>query len=215
LYDPEVPRPVVGTASERGVGAADAARGDAGRLLVPAVAIAGVVVGHLITYAVLVPGPSDRAAVLRDTGHAYFPLALQAALLVGAVSLGSWFLRALTVRDRSPVTTSTLFGRLARLQVAGFAAMEILERVASRTPLIELVRDHVVVGLAVQLLVAWLAARLLAALTRTADRVGHLANRWRPAGAFVSLPALRLRARGRLARRAAAARAPPGLLRAP
>jgi hypothetical protein len=198
-------------AGDRSEGRDDAKR----RLPVAAVAVAGVVVGHVITYALLVPRPSDRAAVLRDTGHAYFPVALQAALLLGAVSLGSWFLRAVTGRDRSPVRPSTLFGRLARLQVTGFAAMEVVERVASGTPLIELVRDHVVVGLAVQLLLAWLAARLLAALTRTADRISRAATPWRPARAFVQLAPLRRRVRGRLVRGAPAARAPPGIVRVP
>jgi hypothetical protein len=203
-------------ASERSV-AGDRSEGhDAkSRLPVAAVAVAGVVVGHLITYALLVPRPSDRAEVLRDTGHVYFPVALQAALLVGAVSLGWWFLRALTGRDRSQVRPSTLFGRLARLQLAGFAAMEVVERVASGTPLIELVRDHVVVGLAVQLLLAWLAARLLAALTKTADRIGRAETAWRPPGAFVPLPPLRRPVRGRLVCGAAAARAPPRIVGVP
>jgi hypothetical protein len=134
------------------------------------VAVAGILLGHLITYMLLVPRAGERAAILHETGHGYFPVALEAALVVAALSLVSWFLGAVARRDRS-VKSRSLFVRLARLQVAGFAAMEVTERIASGTPLLELVRDHIVVGLAVQLIVAWLASRVLAALGRVAERI--------------------------------------------
>jgi hypothetical protein len=176
---------------------------------VAAVAVAGVVVGHLITYVLLLPRPSDRAIVLRDTGHAYFPAVLQAALLVGALSLGSWFLRTVIGRERSAPSSSTLFARLARLQLAGFAAMEVVERIASGTPLVELLRDHIVVGLAVQLVIAWLAARFLAALARAAERIRGAGAEGRPARAVIPFPLLRGDVRGGLVRGTFAARAPP------
>jgi hypothetical protein len=176
---------------------------------VAGVAVAGVVVGHLITYLLLVPRASARAMLLRETGHAYLPAAVQAALLVAVLSLGSWLLRTVAGRHRSPVRPSTLFGRLARLQLAGFAAMEVVERLASGTPLVELVRDHVVIGFAVQLLVAWLAARLLTALTRAAEVVRRAGVERRPERALVRFVFLPPDVGGRLVHDASAARAPP------
>jgi hypothetical protein len=171
--------------------------------------VAGVVVGHLITYLLLVPRPSARAALLHQTGHAYLPAAVQAALLVAALSLGSWFLRMVAGRHRSPARSSTLFGRLARLQLAGFAAMEVFERLASGIPLVELVRDHVVIGFAVQLLVAWLAARLLTVLTRVAEVVRRAGVERRPERALEPFLFRRRDVCGRLLHDASAARAPP------
>jgi hypothetical protein len=171
------------------------------------VAVAGVVVGHLLTYLLLVPGPA-RAGVLHHTGHAYFPLAVRAALVVAALSLGSWFLRAIT-RRRGDAADSSLFARLARLQLAGFAAMEITERVTSGTPLIELVHDHIVLGLAVQVAVAWLAARVLTALDRVAEVISGTAENRAPRPVLAALVLSGLNAVGRLVPAAAAARAPP------
>jgi hypothetical protein len=173
-----------------------------------AVAVVGILLGHVITYVLLVPGADERAVILQETGHGYFPVALQAALVVAALSLASWFLGAIARRDRA-VGSPSLFARLARLQIAGFVAMEIAERLASGTPLLELVHDHIAVGIAVQLVVAWLGARLLAALGRVAERIGGSEDAYGPRVVLgVAAPCGDVN--GRLVAAAPSARGPPG-----
>jgi hypothetical protein len=71
------------------------------------------------------------------------------------------------------------FGRLARVlvvaQTCAFAAQEVLERLVSRAPLGGLAHDHILVtGIAVQIVVAIVAAGILWLFARTATRLAAL-----------------------------------------
>ena len=134
-------------------------------------ALAGVVVGHALTYLLVLPHAHERAAVLRETGHAYFASFAELAVLAGAVALGVVFLRHLTTASRRRSPGMPGFASLASLQVVGFAAMEVTERVASGTPLAEFVRERLFVGLLVQVAVAWLLARIVQLVHAAAERV--------------------------------------------
>jgi hypothetical protein len=142
----------------------------------PAVAAAGVVLGHWIGYALAVPDPDLRDATLAATGHGYLAFGAKAAVVLAAVATGTALLRrfAGTVgNDRMVVGRfATLAGSLAVIQVAGFAAMEITERLAAGAPLSGLLFHHVfLLGLGVQVLVAAVAALVLHARVgpRSAD----------------------------------------------
>jgi hypothetical protein len=133
--------------------------------------MAGVVVGHTVTYLVVLPHPHEREAVLRQTGHGYFSVLAMVAVLAGLFALGGVFLRGLIAGGpvrRRPVS---LFARLACVQIVAFAGMEVTERLVTGAAVSELVRDQIIVGLLVQVLIAWLGARLIQGVRCAADRV--------------------------------------------
>jgi hypothetical protein len=174
-----------------------------------AVAAAGVVVGHLLTYLIAIPHAHEREALLRETGHSYFPVLAQLALLAGAVALGALFLRQLTGIGWLRSRPMSLFARLACTQVGAFAAMEVAERLVSGAPLAELVHDHIFVGLLVQVAIAWLGARVIEALSRAADRVRASLASLRRVRALISLDPPRREPIAAGFVPVAAARAPP------
>jgi hypothetical protein len=144
--------------------AGDALRRGAGRPLVTlALATLGVVLGHVLTYLVLVPNEAARTALLARTGHAYFSVFAQVALAVGAVGAAASGLGSL---GREAGSRAVSFGRLARFQVFAFVWMEVAERVASRAGFGELFRADMVVGVLVQIGVAALFAWLVSVLGR-------------------------------------------------
>ena len=63
-------------------------RGLARRLPLAGAAVAGAVVGHGLAYALAVPEPGRRLALLAGSGHAYWSAAIAAAIVLGLVSLG-------------------------------------------------------------------------------------------------------------------------------
>jgi hypothetical protein len=149
----------------------------AGRpLRVLGLAALGVAAGHLLTYLVLVPNADARAALLARTGHAYFSLFAQVALVAGAIGAAA---SVLGVLGRGPSHPSVTFGRLAVLQVVGFVWMETVERVVSRDGFGDLFRMDIVVGALVQVVVAGLVAWAVS-LLRRAVRGAVLAVRARP-----------------------------------
>jgi hypothetical protein len=140
---------------------------------------AAVLVGHGITYALVHPDGHERAGILASTGHAYLHLldgpglVLAIASVFAAASVG--FGRHGDAPDRG-----TLFRRLATFQLAAFVAMEVAERVGSGSygagtgDLTVLV-----VGVAVQLVLALAGASLLRALHRGGERLSTALGRAR------------------------------------
>jgi hypothetical protein len=148
-------------------------------LVVLGLAAMGVAVGHLLTFLVLVPDPAARAAVLARTGHGYFGLFAQAAVVVGAIGAAAAVLRQLapgaTVRAAS-------FGSLARVQVGAFVWMEVVERVVSHAGFGDLFRSDVAVGVLVQVLIAAALAWIVSLLGRVAARARAAGDARRPRG---------------------------------
>ncbi|HEY7281818.1 MAG TPA: hypothetical protein VID47_09510, partial [Actinomycetota bacterium] len=103
-------------------------------LIVSAAACAGVVVGHALTYLLVIPNPLVREALLRATGHAYWPGAVVAAVVLGAASLSSVASRhfARGLHPGHPglgvESWSGLAATMGLIQVAGYLAQENLER---------------------------------------------------------------------------------------
>ena len=45
-------------------------------------AVAGLVLGHALSYAIAIPDPNHRDLILERTGHGYLPLFAEAALIL-------------------------------------------------------------------------------------------------------------------------------------
>jgi len=135
-------------------------------------AAAGLVLGHALAYLIAIPDPHQRVFALQRTGHAYLPALDQAVLMLVVAGMAAVVIRAFAhTGDRTE-----RFGRLARVvvvaQTCAFAAQEVLERLVSRAPLGGLAHDHILVtGIAVQIVVAIVAAGILWLFARTATRL--------------------------------------------
>jgi hypothetical protein len=141
-------------------------------------ALGGVLVGHALTYLVLVPDAHARTAELSATGHGYLGGANAFGLVAVIAALAVLFFRGLAGADGS---APRVYERLAAFQLTAFAAMEILERLGSGVGLRHLV-PTLAVGLPVQLAVSAFVALLVRFVARTAaavaDRVADGAPVW-------------------------------------
>ena len=150
-------------------------------------AAAGLVLGHALAYLIAIPDPHQRVFALQRTGHAYLPALDQAVLMLVVAGMAAVVVRAFAHSgDRTE-----RFGRLARVlvvaQTCAFAAQEVLERLISRAPLGGLAHDHILVtGIAVQIVVAIVAASILWLFARTATRLATVV------AARASLPRVRV-----------------------
>lgn len=148
------------------------------RFPVFAAAAAGVLVGHRLTYALLLADPARREAVLSSTGHGYLRVASVTVLVLILLALGSAVMCALDARSDAAGASRTarirrLFPRLWLLQGATFAGMEVAERLVAGAPLVLLGRV-LLVGLLVQALAAVVGAVLLHVLHRAAASLARL-----------------------------------------
>jgi nitrate reductase gamma subunit len=177
-------------------------------------AVAGLLLGHAVSYALAIPDPHHRDLVLDRTGHAYLPAAGQVALILVVAGLVALLVRASAPRGRARDRgVGSLAATLVLVQVGAFTGQEVLERLLSGAPLGDLLHDHLLaIGLAVQVLVALAGAAVLHALARAATRVVLAAGRRtgppRPALAGI-VPAPASRPRGRAILDGRSVRAPP------
>jgi len=141
-------------------------------------AAAGLVLGHALAYLIAIPDPHQRVFALQRTGHAYLPALDQAVLMLVVAGMAAVVVRAFAhTGDRADrPDRPERFGRLARVlvvaQTCAFAAQEVLERLVSGAPVGGLAHDHILVtGIAVQIVVAIVAAGILWLFARTATRL--------------------------------------------
>jgi len=139
-------------------------------------ATGGVVVGHWLSYQLAVHEARLREQVLSASGHGYWLSAVKVGVVAVLVALGSVAVRHLSGRDRSDgpfgERLSGLTARLVVLQLVGFTAMEVTERVAFGAPIGAMFAHHLfLLGLAVQVVVAAAGALVLLWFGRAADRV--------------------------------------------
>jgi hypothetical protein len=166
-------------------------------------AFGGVVLGHWVSYLLAMPSAGIRDEVLAATGHAYWLTAVKQAVVLAAVSLAAIAMREfrrVRAQDEHPesVGPGSLALRLAGLQVVGFLALELTERVAAGAPISSILAHHVLVlGLLVQVVLAASAALLLSVFARAAGALARALVRSpfpRPAHrTFPRLPATVLR----------------------
>ena len=136
-------------------------------------AFGGVVLGHWVSYLLAMPSAGIRDEVLAATGHAYWLTAVKQAVVLAVVSLAAIAMREFRrVRARDPSEETgpgSLALRLAGLQVLGFLALEMTERVAAGAPVSSVLAHHVLVlGILVQVVLAASAALLLSLFARAA-----------------------------------------------
>ncbi len=138
------------------------------RTAVAGLAVGGTLFGHWLTYLLLSPSAAGRRAMLGGSGHGYLSFANEAGLMLAlfagaALVIGR--MARLGTRPRGPAIAA----RLATFQVVAFLAMEIVERLVAGSSLGQL--GHVLPeGIAVQLVLALLAAPLIAVLLREVER---------------------------------------------
>jgi hypothetical protein len=184
------------------------------------VASAGVLAGHWLGYMAALPDPRQRLRLLAATGHGYWVGAVRVvvvAVVIAAAAFVASRVRQERTGEGEEPSTLLVARRLAILQLLGFVAMEVAERLLAGAPLSSLwSHDVVVFGLGAQLVVAALLAMALVGLGRAAVAVVRtLAARrvavTRPASA--RLPLRLARPRPRLLAGAFGLRGPPLLLR--
>lgn len=148
------------------------------RWLSLAVAPAGILFGHWLTYTLLIRSPGERAQLLTQSGHHYLAFGVKVAAALGLAAVAATATRQLRERSTPPLEMLRwLAPRLVALQVAGFAGMEVLERLTAGQPVsgVEL-HGLLGVGLVVQFVVALVLA---AALLRLGRAVATFAERLR------------------------------------
>ena len=136
-------------------------------------AVAGLLIGHTLSYAIAVPDPLHRDLVLDRTGHGYLPTAVDSALFLGMAGVAVLLVRAWSSRGREETRTfATLAGMLALVQVGAFSGQEILERIFAGAPLGDLVADQLLLtGVVVQVALAIAGAAVLGWLARASARI--------------------------------------------
>ena len=143
--------------------------------------MAGLVLGHTLSYLISVPDPHQRQFVLQDTGHGYMPALTQVALMAAVAAIAALVARAFGRRGERTETFPALARTLAVIQVCAFVGQEVLERVVAHAPLHTLAHDQVLVtGVVVQVALALAAARILLWVARASTRLAQTATLVRP-----------------------------------
>lgn len=177
-------------------------------------AVAGLLLGHSLSYLVAFRDPHHRELILQRTGHGYLPAAADVALILMVAAVVALVARVWSgPGGGEPGSVGSLVGLLALVQVGAFAGQEVLERLVAGAPLDDLVRDHLLaIGIVVQVAVAFVGAALLRWTARTVARlagvVGVLRSRPRPVPAW-GLPEPADLPRERVVATRRAVRAPP------
>jgi hypothetical protein len=176
-------------------------------------AVAGLAVGHVLSYVIAVPDPYHRDLLLQRTGHDYLPAFGQAALMLFLAAVAMVVFRTSRRRARGGEGYASLASRLALVQVGAFVAQELAERLLAGSELQHLGQGNVLlVGLGAQVAMALAGAALLRWLARASGRLAEILRSAlslpRPVPSF-ALPASSDRASGRIDVRSPGQRAPP------
>ena len=135
-------------------------------------AFSGVVLAHLLAYVVIAPDAHHRAELLAATGHGSWTLATAVALGSLVMAFGGMALRIARRDAGSPPRVLSCFLRLGALQLTGFAVLELTERAVVHGASFDVVTEPVFgLGLALQAVVAFVAAVLLVAFARVIERI--------------------------------------------
>jgi hypothetical protein len=148
---------------------------------IAAVAAAGVLVAHWLTYLAALPQVHVRDVVLAATGHGYWTGAVRLVVALAGCGLAALLLSHLGPQEDEPrrLSFSGLVLRLALIQCVAFVTMECVERLIAHAPVATVLSVHVLVlGVAIQILTAGIGAFLLGLLDRAvAGVVAQLRSR--------------------------------------
>jgi hypothetical protein len=141
-------------------------------------AVAGTVLGHVLTYFAAFVDAAVRHRVLDETGHSYWSFAAWTA--AGFAAWSAFAVVARHVRNDSPGPQPQSLGpfhlgsRIAVLQVALFLCLEVGERAVTGAALGELFGHVLPLGLAIQILVAFAIAFVLRGLQTATEALAHI-----------------------------------------
>jgi hypothetical protein len=135
------------------------------RIYLALVAFAGTLAAHSIAYRIAAPEPHHHASLLLETGHGYWSFVTPLAVGLAVAGIAG----ALLGRARYRQRFGGIAGRAVILQVAAFLIMETVERASVGGSISVLQEPVVLIGIAVQVLVALALAGLLLVLTRVLD----------------------------------------------
>ena len=149
---------------------------------IAALALSGVAAGHAVAYYLAVPGAGQRNALLAQSGHSYWSIAVTVAVLAelaGVLAFATRHFHAGRAGTSSlRMSFSQLGWRMATMQVGAFGVLEVAERARSGVPIGEMFHNHLFpIGVVIQLLVACAGALLLSWLARAAEAIGSLFRR--------------------------------------
>ncbi len=144
--------------------------------------MAGVAAGHWLLYSAVAPSGSQREDLLQATGHTYWRIALLTGLLLGFASLAVLVLRHFRAGLYGAAADLPGYLRLAlrlsAIQAVGFTALENFERTLAGGSLGSLLEDDLLtLGLLIQVVVAFVIARLLRWLAHAAEVIGSALQR--------------------------------------
>jgi hypothetical protein len=143
--------------------------------------MAGLMLGHTLSYLIAVPDPHQRRFVLEQTGHGYMPALTQVTLMVAVAAVAALVARAFGRRADHTETFPALARTLVVIQVCAFVGQEGLERLVAHVPLHTLAHDHVLAtGVLIQVGLALVAAKILLWVARTASRFAQTTAPLRP-----------------------------------
>ena len=159
------------------------------RLLLAGFAAIGLVVTHELAFMLTMPDPHDRLELMAATGHGYWNVAVMACFglfVWGCISY-------LATRRRTGPQPRTAFvgvwARLAIAQVAGFAALEMVERLGVQHRLANvLVEPAVVLGAVLALVLAAIVAGLFVAFTEVVEKLLSSARTASSSSSFIWIP---------------------------
>jgi hypothetical protein len=154
-------------------------RRDPRRWAVAAVGLGGVVVGHVLAYALAFPSPLARARHLATTGHGGFGGLATLAATVAFVALAA--IGAGALRRREPVAFGHASRTLIAVQVSAFVLLELIERHLHVGA--TFADPAVAIGILAQVAVALALALLLRGVSRVAIAVARRLDR--PCGTAV------------------------------
>lgn len=147
------------------------------RLSIGLIAGAAMLGSHWLAYVLAAPDGHARAHLLQVTGHGYWPVAM--ALGIAGVVAGLLGFVGQRLSADPDVSSSRAgifrlaFPRALALQVGGFLALELLERVivGHAVGLSTMLESTFVIGIAAQLAAALLAALLLVGVAYVVERL--------------------------------------------
>jgi hypothetical protein len=142
------------------------------RLLLAGFAAIGLVATHELAFMLAVPDPHDRVELLARTGHGYWNLAVIACFGLFVWGCISYLATHRRSAPQPPMRFLRVWALLATTQVAGFAALETVERLGAQHRLANVLVDPaVVLGAVLALVLAAIVAGLFVAFTEVVDRL--------------------------------------------
>ncbi|HEX2053464.1 MAG TPA: hypothetical protein VHJ78_07050 [Actinomycetota bacterium] len=137
-----------------------------------AMASVGLLGGHSLTYLKLAPSGGSRASLLEASGHGYLDKGVVFAGAMAIMAVLFWLADGALKRTSRPSTAGVAVA-LGLVQVLGFGAQEVLERLLAGATLRDL-STVLLVGIPLQLLVAAVGALLVTFLHRAGARIAEL-----------------------------------------